>query len=128
MIALVEKLTRRSLAQQLLTQLLLSQASELRAALDGPWRGLWLELERGMDTHEVVGGVAGAGAGNSTATAVDSAPCQIVGVASGGGKLVVRGGRGGEEVLPFVRQHWQLLRGAQERHALLREVRRAWYG
>ena len=102
----------------LLTQLVRAQASELRAALDGPWSGLWVELDGDMR-----GGGARGEEVRGDGSSVNVPACQILGLVSGGGQLVVRGQRGGASMLPFVREHWRVLRSAQDRYSLMSEVK-----
>ncbi|KAL1520558.1 hypothetical protein AB1Y20_022134 [Prymnesium parvum] len=87
---------------------LLPRASELRACLEGPWSGLWLELS----TRGEGGGQEGA-----------APACELFGSEHGGGLLLLHGTHAASQVPHFVRQSWRQLRQAQARHALLLELR-----
>ena len=89
-----------------ITASLRHHAGPLRAALDGPWRGVWIELR------------PAAAAGPEALP-----PCELIDGADGGCTLLVRGEAGAAAAAGFLRGEWRAVRHAQERHALLGTLR-----
>lgn len=95
-------------------QVLLPHAPALRAALDNPWAGLFLDFEP----------ATAAGSADSHRADFEAANARIVDASGGGGALVLRGAAGAADALRFVQGGgWRELRYVQRRHQLARELR-----
>ena len=96
---------------------LLVQAAGLRSALDGPWEGIHLLLERGSDPHKKCAELSPhTPAGSQRDVEICDAHC-------GGGTLVMRGERGVSSVLRFVQREPRKLLLCRARYTLAEQLR-----
>ena len=118
-------------------RVLLPQAQGMRAALDAPWRGLFVDLEPAAssegqeegqeeDQEEARGQEASSAEGDDGGEASSRAHSRVVDAAGGGGSLQLLGEEGATMALRALRGPsglWRPLRQLQERHLLCEELR-----
>ena len=107
---------------------MLDDAFALRAALDAPWRGLFVDLLPMRPPRAHYDGINYAEGGSATDGAADananlSPIIELVDAACGGGALRVRGVGGALAAVDHVRREWRVMRAVQERFYLATELR-----